>query len=163
ETITAERPLVLVLEDVHWSDAATLDLLAYLGRREPARLLVMGTHRPVEIIVRAHPLQAVKQDLAVHRQCAGLALELLTEAGGVPGGSGTPGRGGPAVGPGRASAHGWAPSLPGHGGRRPAAPGERDRRGLGGGGRRCHGRASGAGQPAADDRAADRAAQHRGA
>src|SRR5262249_52605574 len=47
---------------------------------EPARLLVMGTYRPVEIIVRAHPLQAVKQDLAVHGQCAELALELLTEA-----------------------------------------------------------------------------------
>ena len=42
-----EQPLVLVLEDLHWSDAATLDLLAWLARRrEPARLLLIGTYRP---------------------------------------------------------------------------------------------------------------------
>src|SRR5262249_31920234 len=81
ETITAEQPLVLVLEDLHWSDAATLDLLAYLGRRrEPARLLLVGTYRPVEVILRAHPLKDVKQDLELHRQCEELELELLTEA-----------------------------------------------------------------------------------
>ena len=28
DVLTAEQPLVLVLEDLHWSDAATLDLLA---------------------------------------------------------------------------------------------------------------------------------------
>ncbi len=37
EVITAERPLVLVLEDLHWSDVSTLDLLSMLARRqEPA-------------------------------------------------------------------------------------------------------------------------------
>ena len=47
ETLTVETPLVLVLEDLHWSDYATLDLLALLARRPtPARLLVLGTYRP---------------------------------------------------------------------------------------------------------------------
>src|SRR5262249_33668784 len=42
EALTANSPLVLVLEDLHWSDHATLDLLTLLGRRqEPARLLVV--------------------------------------------------------------------------------------------------------------------------
>jgi len=42
-------PLVLVLEDVHWSDYSTLDLLSVLARRrEPARLLVLCTLRPVD-------------------------------------------------------------------------------------------------------------------
>src|SRR5262249_46399833 len=60
EALTAEHPLVFVLEDLHWSDATTLDLVAYLAqRREPARLLLLGTYRPVEAIVRGHPLRAV--------------------------------------------------------------------------------------------------------
>ncbi len=47
EALTAQAPLVLVLEDLHWSDSATLDLLAFLARRrEPARLLLIGTYRP---------------------------------------------------------------------------------------------------------------------
>ena len=49
DRLTAETPLVLILEDLHWSDYATLDLLALLARRRtPARLLVLGTYRPVE-------------------------------------------------------------------------------------------------------------------
>ena len=39
EVLTAERPLVLVLEDLHWSDRATVEWLAYVvRRRDPARL-----------------------------------------------------------------------------------------------------------------------------
>jgi hypothetical protein len=38
--LTADRPLVLVLEDLHWSDSSTVEFLAYLAqRREPARRL----------------------------------------------------------------------------------------------------------------------------
>jgi AAA ATPase domain len=64
EAVSTEQPLVLVLEDLHWSDHATLDLLAWLARRrEPARLLVLGTSRPVEGLIQGHPLQAVTQEL----------------------------------------------------------------------------------------------------
>ena len=53
EALSAIRPVVLVLEDLHWSDYATLDWLAYVARRrDPARMLILGTYRPVEIIVR---------------------------------------------------------------------------------------------------------------
>src|SRR5439155_14250614 len=75
EALTAERPLVLWLEDLHWSDYSTLDWLSYLARRrEPARLLVIGTYRPVEAIVREHPLRAIKQELQVHGHCQELPL-----------------------------------------------------------------------------------------
>lgn len=81
DAITVERPLVLVLEDLQWSDYSTLDLVSWLApRREPARLLVLGTYRPVELIVGNHPLQIVKQELLRHRQCVELSLELLTAA-----------------------------------------------------------------------------------
>src|SRR5215471_2618189 len=81
EVLTAIRPLVLVLEDLHWSDYATLDLLTYLARREgPARLLLLGTYRPVEVLLRGHPVQTVKQELVLHGQAVELPLELLTAA-----------------------------------------------------------------------------------
>ena len=81
EMFTRDYPLVLVLEDLHWSDAATLDLLSYLARRQnPARLLLLGTYRPVEVIVHEHPLKTLKQDLEVHGQCTELPLELLSAA-----------------------------------------------------------------------------------
>src|SRR5439155_21041951 len=75
EVLTVERPLVLWLEDLHWSDYSTLDWLAYLARRqERAKLLVIGTYRPVEVIVQEHPLRAVKQELQVHGHCRELQL-----------------------------------------------------------------------------------------
>lgn len=77
EALAAERPLVLLLEDLHWSDHSTLDLIAAVARRrEPARLLFVGTYRPADVIARAHPLGAVKQELAAQE----LALEMLAEA-----------------------------------------------------------------------------------
>jgi DNA-binding winged helix-turn-helix (wHTH) protein/tetratricopeptide (TPR) repeat protein len=73
-------PLVLVLEDLHWSDHATLDLLSTLAqRRDPARLLLIGTYRPVDVTVRNHPLRGMHQDLRAHTQCQDLWLTPLTE------------------------------------------------------------------------------------
>ncbi|HEX2521324.1 MAG TPA: AAA family ATPase [Terriglobia bacterium] len=47
EALTREIPLVLLLEDLHWSDYCSLDLVLYLAtRREAARLLLVGTYRP---------------------------------------------------------------------------------------------------------------------
>src|SRR6266516_1945817 len=70
EIVTAETPLVLVLEDLHWSDYATLDLLAVLARRrEPARLLVLGTYRLPDALQRGHPLHILHHELQRHGQC----------------------------------------------------------------------------------------------
>ena len=54
---------MLLLEDLHWSDRGTLDLLNHLGRNlEGARLLVVGTYRDVEVD-RSHPLSAALAEL----------------------------------------------------------------------------------------------------
>ena len=80
EAMTSESPLVLVLEDLHWSDYSTLDLISYLARRrEPVRLMVIGTYRPVEVILSEHPLKGVKQELQAHKLCKELPLDYLTE------------------------------------------------------------------------------------
>ena len=45
EAITIEHPLVLAIEDLHWGDPSTLELVAYLAQRhEPARLLLIATY-----------------------------------------------------------------------------------------------------------------------
>jgi predicted ATPase len=76
-----DDPLVLVLEDLHWSDSSTIDLLARVARRrEPARLLVLGTSRPAEVAAGAHPLRSAKQELEVHGQCEELPLDSLDVA-----------------------------------------------------------------------------------
>jgi predicted ATPase len=80
EGLTVERPLVLVLEDLHWSDSTTLDWLAYMARRrDPARLLVLGTYRPVEV-QPTHPLRRMLTELHHHAQCAEVVLDYLSEA-----------------------------------------------------------------------------------
>jgi tetratricopeptide (TPR) repeat protein len=75
EMLATEHPLVLVLEDLHWSDVSTVEVLALLARRrEAARLLVLGTYRPVEVMVHEHPLKTVKQELVAHGHAAELPL-----------------------------------------------------------------------------------------
>jgi predicted ATPase/DNA-binding winged helix-turn-helix (wHTH) protein len=81
ELLTARQPLLLVLEDLHWSDPSTLDVLAVLARRrEPARLLLLGTYRPPDALQRGHPLQTMHHELQRHGQCMELPLPLLSEA-----------------------------------------------------------------------------------
>ena len=80
EALTAKTALVLVLEDLHWSDYSTLDLLGMLARRrEAARLLVVGSYRSVDVIVKPHPLRGLIQELRVRRQCEDIALAFLRE------------------------------------------------------------------------------------
>src|SRR5262249_28773002 len=79
EVLTRERPLVLVLEGLHWSDASTIHLIAYVARRrETARLLLIGTFRPADAIVYDNPLRAVKQELHARGQCDELSLGPLS-------------------------------------------------------------------------------------
>lgn len=78
--IAAETPLVLVLEDLHWSDSPTLEALAALARRcETTRLLVIGTYRPVDVAFTNHPLRRMKQELEAHGHCTEIPLPMLDE------------------------------------------------------------------------------------
>jgi hypothetical protein len=79
EVLTADRMLVLVLEDLQWSDPSTVEALAYLAQRPaPARLLVLGTYRPVEVLLQGHPLRGIVQELYGRGQAVELRLEFLS-------------------------------------------------------------------------------------
>ena len=78
ETITAQRPLLIVFEDLHWVDHATVDLLSALARRRsPARMMLIGSSRPVDLV--DHPLNALNRDLLVHQLCLEIALQPVSE------------------------------------------------------------------------------------
>lgn len=80
EALTQEHPAIVWLDDLHWSDPSTLDLLAFLAKRqEPARLLVIGTYRPVDAIVSQPPLRSIQRELQLHEQCEELILDYLSE------------------------------------------------------------------------------------
>jgi DNA-binding winged helix-turn-helix (wHTH) protein/predicted ATPase len=79
EALASDRPLVLILEDLHWSDYSTLDLISYIAtQRQPAQLMLIGTYRTVELIVSGHPLNAVKQELLAKQQCEEMPLAYLS-------------------------------------------------------------------------------------
>ena len=79
EVLASEQPLVLILEDLHWSDYSTLNLISYLATRvRPAHLMLIGTYRHAELIASGHPLKAVKQELLAKKQCEELPLSYLS-------------------------------------------------------------------------------------
>lgn len=83
---------VVVVEDVHWADEATLDLLRYLGRRlRTASLLLLVTYRD-DALAADHPLRVVLGDLAFQRSSRRIglpplspsAVEVLADGSGLP-------------------------------------------------------------------------------
>jgi predicted ATPase/DNA-binding SARP family transcriptional activator len=77
--IASQRPLLLILEDLHWIDAASSNLLFHLSRTLAGNpLLLLGTYRPDELATRAdepgHPLAAMVGELK--RQHGDIWLDL---------------------------------------------------------------------------------------
>ena len=72
------RPVVMILEDVHWADAATLDMLTYLGRRiGSCKALVLTTYRGDEI-GPDHQLRPVLGDLLTKPDVHRHTVEMLS-------------------------------------------------------------------------------------
>ncbi|MBL8533666.1 MAG: AAA family ATPase [Betaproteobacteria bacterium] len=77
---TRERPLLLVTEDLHWSDHATVHLLNHVARRRgPARLMWLASFRLAEVIAEEHPLKAVRHELRLHNLCDEIVLDPFSE------------------------------------------------------------------------------------
>ncbi|MFL5806354.1 MAG: ATP-binding protein [Roseiflexaceae bacterium] len=85
--IARERPLVLILEDMHWVDSASSGLLFHLSREAAhSRMLILGTYRPDEVAVSrgemAHPLAEMLSELKRWHGDIWLDLGELAEADG---------------------------------------------------------------------------------
>ena len=80
EAFAQNEPLLLVLEDLHWADASTLDFISALARRRGTpKLMVLASYRPVEIDGQ-HPLKGLKEDLSTRRLCCEITLGPLNRA-----------------------------------------------------------------------------------
>jgi DNA-binding winged helix-turn-helix (wHTH) protein/predicted ATPase len=79
DALSTDHPVILVLEDLHWSDPSTVEFLTAIARRrESARLLVLGTYRAADLAATNHPLQTVKQELVARGHTTEVALSLLS-------------------------------------------------------------------------------------
>jgi serine/threonine protein kinase len=77
--LSSRAPLLLLLEDLHWADPSTVDLLRYLCQRIPAeRVLLLATLRPEDVQIGNYPLKNCKVELQAHRQCDEILLDLLS-------------------------------------------------------------------------------------
>jgi predicted ATPase/DNA-binding winged helix-turn-helix (wHTH) protein len=78
DALAEHMTLVLWIEDLHWADPATIDVLTSLGqRRDPTRLLVLATLRPPESIPTAGALRRAHADLIAHGRAAEVRLTPL--------------------------------------------------------------------------------------
>jgi tetratricopeptide (TPR) repeat protein/predicted Ser/Thr protein kinase len=73
------QPLVLFLDDLHWADASTVDLLAYVSSKCAAmRLLLVLSYRPSDLLLSQHPFLHVKLELQGHGVCGEILLAFLS-------------------------------------------------------------------------------------
>jgi len=71
QAMARQKPLLLLLDDLHWADAASLSLLFHLGRRvQDSRILLVGAFRPDDVALgrggERHPLEPVVNELKRH-------------------------------------------------------------------------------------------------
>lgn len=80
ERISAERPVILAIEDLHWADRSTLELLRFIVRMaESGRLLVVLTYRSDEV-PRGHVLRSWLPELERTRRVTRWELARLGDA-----------------------------------------------------------------------------------
>ncbi len=79
-TLSAMHPLLLVLDDLHWTDDSSLELLTYLTHHlQEQRVLVVGTCRDSEL-TPTHKLRALVGDLRREQAIVTLAIQPLTQS-----------------------------------------------------------------------------------
>jgi DNA-binding CsgD family transcriptional regulator len=79
KNVSADTPLVLILEDLHWADASSLALLDHIaGDLATSNLLVVGTYRDIEVSAE-HPLSRILGSLVRHEGFQRLQLGGLSQ------------------------------------------------------------------------------------
>lgn len=78
ENLSQHLPLLLVIEDLHWSDTASVELLALLAyRTNPAKLMIVGSFRPTDVAQHQPRLKAIVAELTLNQKCCTLPLGTL--------------------------------------------------------------------------------------
>jgi tetratricopeptide (TPR) repeat protein/tRNA A-37 threonylcarbamoyl transferase component Bud32 len=78
--LATDSSIVLLLEDLHWADPSSVDLLRHLCQSIVSqRLLILGTFRPEDVELKKHPLKTARLEMQSHKLCEEIALGSLTE------------------------------------------------------------------------------------
>ena len=81
ERLTESKLVLLWLEDLHWSDLGTVDLLeAVASRTRNSRLMLIASYRPVDASITGAPVAQIKRSLVSRGQARELPLEFLEPA-----------------------------------------------------------------------------------
>jgi tetratricopeptide (TPR) repeat protein/energy-coupling factor transporter ATP-binding protein EcfA2 len=76
-----KNPLLLFIDDWHWADASSTNLLFHLAHRlGDVPILLLATYRPHDAKVREHPILNIHAEMKRHRLCANLLLDFLSRA-----------------------------------------------------------------------------------
>jgi predicted ATPase len=79
EDLSRTRPVVVFLDDLHWADVSTIDVLNYLARRfADLRMLVLVTYRQSEMALAQNRFSDVSADLHAHGLFEHVALDSLS-------------------------------------------------------------------------------------
>jgi predicted ATPase len=81
QEISRLQPVVWVIEDLHWADVSTVDIINYLADRlDDLRLLMVMTYRPSDMALARHPFLSVKNNLQMRGVFEEVSLGFLTPA-----------------------------------------------------------------------------------
>ena len=71
QELSRTQPLVLFIDDLHWADVSTIDMLNYLaGHFADMRVLILTSYRPSDMALAKHPFLGDPQRPAVARRCS---------------------------------------------------------------------------------------------
>ncbi len=75
--LASPRPLLLILEDLHWAGPATMDAIAAIVRRCARNPVLIAASYREEDVSRGHPLRRLERDLATERLSGSVVLSRL--------------------------------------------------------------------------------------
>jgi serine/threonine protein kinase/predicted ATPase len=79
--LSRTRPVVLFIEDLHWADVSSIDLLGFIASKfDDLRVLVLVTYRSSDLLLQKHPFLRIKPDLQARGLCRELPLDFLSSA-----------------------------------------------------------------------------------
>ncbi len=78
KSLTRQQPLIFFIDDMHWADLSTIDLLSYvIPQCRSLPVLILATYRPSDMMLANHPFLEAKLELQTHRLCTELELGSL--------------------------------------------------------------------------------------